>query len=87
MARVGIVVSFLILEEKLLLFTVEYDVNYVLVISGFYYIEGYIFSFKGKNPFYLKFFLKQELSINIGSLCCTPETNICQLHFNKEKGT
>ena len=37
MERVDILVYFLILEEMLV--TIEYEVSYVFVIYGFYYVE------------------------------------------------
>ena len=41
MVRMGILVLFLILEEKISVFHIEYDVSFKFVIYGLYYVEVY----------------------------------------------
>ena len=41
MARVGILILFLTLEEKRLVFTIEYDVNCAFAINNLIYVELY----------------------------------------------
>ena len=54
MARVGILILFLTLEENLSVFTIEYDVNCAFVINNLIYVELYSLYNNFDESFYWK---------------------------------
>ena len=67
MARVGILILFLTLEENLSVFTIEYDVNCAFVINNLIYVELYSLNIHLVVSFYHKWilnFVKSFFSIS-----------------------
>ena len=60
MARVGILILFLTLEEKLSVFNIEYDVNCASVINNLIYVELYSLYNNFDESIYIYIFEKER---------------------------